>query len=157
MIYSTALFIAEAAGQEGGLFDFDATLPLMAVQFLILAAILNATFFKPLGNAIDERDGYIRENQTEARDRLAKAEAVAQQYESELALTRRKAQETIAEAQAAAQAIASQKVAEAQKEAQAKRETAQQELEQQKATAYAELEQQIDDLSHQVLDKLLSV
>ena len=32
---------------EGGLFDFDATLPLMAVQVVLLTFILNALFFKP--------------------------------------------------------------------------------------------------------------
>jgi hypothetical protein len=31
-------------GQKGGLFDLDATLPLMAIQFLILVLLLNATF-----------------------------------------------------------------------------------------------------------------
>ncbi len=37
------------------MFDFDATLPLMAVQFLLLTAILNVVFFKPLSKAIEER------------------------------------------------------------------------------------------------------
>ena len=30
------------------MFDFDATLPLMAVQFLLLMVALNAVFYKPL-------------------------------------------------------------------------------------------------------------
>jgi len=48
MIHWTILLAvetAEEAATEGGLFDFDATLPLMALQFLILVAILNAVLF----------------------------------------------------------------------------------------------------------------
>lgn len=157
MFHWTALLLATETAQEGGLFDFDATLPLMAVQFLVLAAILNATFYKPLGKAIDERDGYIRGNQTEARERLAKAQQLEQQYRQELADTRRKAQEVVAAARAEAQKIASQKLAEAQQEAQMQREHAQAELDQQKQQAFNSLEQQVDGLSRQILDKLLNV
>jgi len=40
---------------EGGLFDFDATLPLMAIQVVILTFILNTLFFKPVGKVVEER------------------------------------------------------------------------------------------------------
>ncbi len=33
-MHGTILFAVEEAAKEGGLFDLDATLPLMAVQFL---------------------------------------------------------------------------------------------------------------------------
>lgn len=150
-----AVEAAETATQEGGLFDFDATLPLMALQFIILVAILNAIFYKPLSQAIDGRDDYIRQNQLEAKERLDKAENLAKQYEQELGETRRKAQATIAAAQAEAEKIAAQKMQEAQAEAQAQREQAQQEIDQQKAEAMASLEQQVDGLSRQILEKLL--
>lgn len=152
------LLAAEAAAEEsGGLFDFNATLPLMAIQFLILAAVLNAVFYKPLGNAIDERDGYVRSNLTEAKERLAKADKLAKQYEQELAESRRKAQSIIADAQAEAQQIADEKLASAQQEAQARKEEVQKEIEAQKQSAFQQLESQVDQLSQQVLDKLLSV
>ena len=38
------IILAAETSKEGGLFDFDATLPLMAIQFLILAVLLNAIF-----------------------------------------------------------------------------------------------------------------
>jgi len=37
---------------EGGLFDLDATLPLMAVQVVLLTLILNALFFRPVGRTV---------------------------------------------------------------------------------------------------------
>nr|WP_080813466.1 F0F1 ATP synthase subunit B' [Halomicronema hongdechloris] len=149
------LAVEAAAEESGGLFDFDATLPLMAVQFLILAAVLNVIFYRPLGNAIDERNGYIRTNQADAQERLAKAEQLAQQYEQDLATTRRQAQSIIAQAQEAAQKMAAQSRADAQQEAQAEREQVQQELDEQKQAALQSLEQQVGDLSRQILDKVL--
>jgi F-type H+-transporting ATPase subunit b len=145
------------AEEAGGLFDLDATLPLMAIQFVILAVVLNAVLYKPLGDAIDGRNDYIRTSITEAKERLAQAEKVAQQYEQELAETRRKAQAVIAKAQAEAQKLAAEQVATAQQEAQAKREAVQKELDEQKASALQSLEGQVDDLSRQLLDKLLSI
>lgn len=153
----TILLAVEETAKSGGLFDIDATLPLMAVQFLILTAVLNAIFYKPLGKAIDGRNDYVRNNLTEARERLAKAERLAQQYEQELAQARKQAQGTISAAQEEAQKIAQGKIAEAQAEAGAKREQAAQEIEQQKQETFRSLEQQVDDLSRQILDKLLQV
>lgn len=152
----TLLAVEAAAEEAGGLFDFDATLPLMAMQFILLAVVLNALLYKPLGKALDERDAYIRTNKVDAKERLAKAEQLAKQYEQELAETRRKAQSIIAEAQEAAQKMAAKTIAEAQQEAQAQREQVQRELDEQKQAALVTLQQQVDALSHQILDKLLS-
>ncbi|CAA9411511.1 ATP synthase F0 sector subunit b' [uncultured Leptolyngbya sp.] len=127
----------------------------MAVQFLVLVALLNVVFYKPLTKAIEDRSDYIRTNETEARERLAKAEHLATQYEQELATTRRQYQQTIATAQAEAQALADQQIATAQQEAQSQRERVQRELDQQKQEAMSSLEQQVESLSRQILDKLL--
>lgn len=137
------------------MFDFDATLPLMAAQFLLLVVILNQVFYKPLTQSLNDRDGYIRANNTEAQERLAKAQGLAQQYEQELADTRRQAQAVIANAQAEAQRIATQQVAEVQREVQAQLQQVQQELDQQKQAALSTLESQVGILSQQILTKLL--
>jgi len=155
MTHWITLLAVEEVAKEGGLFDLDATLPLMAIQFLVLALILNATLYKPLGKAIDGRNEYVRNNQLDAQERLLKAQKLAEQYEQELAGARRQAQATIAEAQTEAQKIAAQKIAAAQQEAQAQREKAAGEIEQQKQQALASLEAQVDALSRQILEKLL--
>ncbi|MEA5620932.1 F0F1 ATP synthase subunit B' [Cronbergia sp. UHCC 0137] len=155
MTHWITLLAVEEVAKEGGLFDLDATLPLMAIQFLVLALILNATLYKPLGNAIDGRNEYIRNNQLEAKERLSKVEKLAEQYEQDLAGARRQAQTIVADAQAEGQKIAGQKIAAAQQEAQAKKEQAASEIEQQKQQALASLEAQVDALSRQMLEKLL--
>ncbi|MGB7488361.1 MAG: F0F1 ATP synthase subunit B', partial [Phormidesmis sp.] len=90
-----AVEAVESVEEAGGLFDLNATLPLMAIQFLILMAILNAILYKPLGNAIDERDAYVRDTKAGAQERLAKAEKMAADYEQSLADTRREARSVI--------------------------------------------------------------
>ena len=141
--------------EELKVFDFDATLPFMALQFLVLMVVLNAVFYKPLTKMLDERDEYIRTTQLSAGERLAKAQKLAQEYEQKLGETRKQSQAVIAAAQADAQKTASAKVAEAQKEAQVAREKAGQEIEQQKQEAMRSLEQEVDVLSRQILEKLL--
>lgn len=137
------------------MFDFDATLPLMAVQFLLLTALLNAVFYKPLMKVLDEREDFLRSGDTGSKDKLAKAESIVKEYESQIAQARRESQDLIQKAQAEAKEITAAKVATAQQEVQSQREAATQEIEQQKAAAFATLEQQVDSLSRQILEKIL--
>jgi F-type H+-transporting ATPase subunit b len=137
------------------MFDFDATLPLMALQFLLLAALLNVIFYKPLTKVLDDRDNYIRTNTLDAKERLVKAERLTQEYEQQLSAARRQSQATIEAAQLEAKKITAQEIAKAQQEAQQERERAAIEIEQQKQQAFSELEQQVDALSRQILEKLL--
>jgi len=65
---------ATAGTPEGGLFDLDATLPLMAVQVVILTFILNSLFFRPVGKAVEEREGYIATSRSDAKQKLAQAQ-----------------------------------------------------------------------------------
>jgi F-type H+-transporting ATPase subunit b len=141
---------------EGGLFDLNATLPLMMIQLLVLAVVLNALFFKPLGKVLDDRSDYVSSNRLGAQEKLDKSKALVQQFETELSDTRRQAQALIAEAQADAQKLAAEELAVAQGEAQVQREQVQTEINAQRSVAMATLDQQIDALSNQILDKLLA-
>jgi F-type H+-transporting ATPase subunit b len=137
------------------MFDFDATMPLMALQFLLFTALLNAVFYKPLTKVLDERDEYIRNNSSDARERLAKAESIVAEYERQIAAARRESQALIQQAQTDAREINAQKIAEAQKEVQSQKEAAAREIQEQKAAAMSNLEQQVDSLSRQILEKIL--
>lgn len=137
------------------MFDFDATLPLMAVQFMVLVFLLNAVFYKPLTKVLEDRAELIRSSQTGAKEGIDKINALTAQYEKELTDSRRQYQAVIGKAQAEAQKIADEKVAAAQAEAIAAREQAKQELDVQKQTALTSLETQVESLSREILDKLL--
>ena len=159
MTYWTILMTAaEAAAEttpEGGLFDIDATLPLMALQFLILMAVLNALLYKPLGKAIDQRSDYVRNSLKNARELKEKSEMLATQYDNELRDVRRQSQDIIAQAKAEAEKISNSKIQEAQQEVADRKQKAAEEIEAQKAEAMQSLEQQVDSLSDQILEKLL--
>lgn len=137
------------------MFDFDATLPLMALQFILLAVVLNAIFYKPLNKVLDERAEFLRRQKGEAKERLAKATGLTAKYEQQLGEARRQSQDIIAAAQADAKRLADEQIAEAQRQAQAERESAAQEIEQEKQAAMQALEQQVEALSRQILEKLL--
>lgn len=142
-------------GSEGGLFDFNATLPLMALQFLLLVLILNAVFYKPVVNVLDERDEYIRNSLTAASATLLKADKLTQIYEKQLSDSRKKAQETIRASQQEAQDIVSINIKEAQQETEKLVYEASIQLNIQKEQALKTLESQVDILSDQIQEKLL--
>ena len=60
------MFIALAAEERGGLFDFGATLPIVASEFLILLFVLNLILYSPLTKMINTRNESILENLSQA-------------------------------------------------------------------------------------------
>nr|YP_010851412.1 ATP synthase CF0 subunit II [Echinothamnion hookeri]WGH14393.1 ATP synthase CF0 subunit II [Echinothamnion hookeri] len=141
---------------KGGLFDFNATLPLMALQFLALTVILNFLYYKPVATILDDREEYIRNSLTSASASLVKADELTKTYEFELAESRKSAQKIIKSAQEEAQLIVSEKLKEAQKDAEKLLLNAYNELNIQKKQALKSLEIQIDILSDQIQKKLLN-
>nr|WMP11695.1 ATP synthase subunit b' [Laurencia sp. A25] len=139
----------------GGLFDFNATLPLMALQFLALTVTLNLIFYKPVSNVLDAREEYIRNSLTSASASLVKANELTKKYEFNLAESRKKAQNIIKNAQQEAQLVVSEKIKEAQKDAEQLLIDAYQELNIQKEQALKSLEIQVGILSEQIKGKLL--
>jgi len=154
-LVSTVLLAAEAVEQKGGLFDVNATLPIMAVQFIVFVALLNAIFFKPLSKAIDDRDDYVRAQIIGAKERIEKSELVVKQYEQALAAARKATQNILAIAQTDANKIRKERIDAAVAEAQAKVASAKAEIDKQKQEATASLDAEVESLSRQVLQKLL--
>ena len=64
---ASVLAMTEASG---GLFDFNATLPLMAIQFILLTVVLTFLFYKPVSKVIDERETYITGNLSQASEKV---------------------------------------------------------------------------------------
>ncbi len=153
--HSLILLAAEASEESSALFDFDATLPVIAIQFLLLAAILNAIYFQPLTQVVDERSEYVRLSLTEAKDKLAETERVTQQYLMATSQARLQAQQVVAAAEKEAQAIREQRLAEIQAEIAAKMAAAQATIEAERQAALAALEAQVASLSQAITAKLL--
>lgn len=96
--FSILISNSEVTG-PGGLFDINATLPLVAIQFLVLMVILNIILYNPLLNIITERNEYILNNLAKASKTLAEANQLTAQYEQELNSVRKEAQLEITNSQ----------------------------------------------------------
>jgi F-type H+-transporting ATPase subunit b len=139
----------------GGLFDFNATLPLMALQIILLSVVLTFVFYKPVSKVIDEREAYINGNLTTASEKLIKADELYNEYDEKLKSARVTAQATIAQSEKEAKDVVSLEINEARKDATQLIEKTNKELEAQKSAALEQLETQVDELSQLIKEKLL--
>jgi F-type H+-transporting ATPase subunit b len=99
MINLSILISSSEVSGPGGLFDIDATLPLVAIQFLLLMVILNVILYNPLLTIIEERKEYILTNLSKASEILAEANKLTTEYEQELDSVRKEAQLEITNSQ----------------------------------------------------------
>jgi F-type H+-transporting ATPase subunit b len=152
---TTWLLLAEAGAQEGGLFDLDATLPLMALQVVLLTFVLNALFFRPVGKAVEEREGYINTSRAEAKSKLAQAERLEADLKAQLKGARQDSQTLVVEAEQEMDRLYRAALAEATSAANASREEARREIDAERDNAKAQLEQQAVALGQQIVSRLL--
>jgi F-type H+-transporting ATPase subunit b len=139
----------------GGLFDFNATLPLMALQIILLSVALTFIFYKPVSKVIDERESYINGNLTTASEKLIKADELYNSYDEQLKTARVSAQAIIAQSEKEAKDVVALEIEQARKDASQLIEKTNRDLEAQKSLALKELETQVDELSQLIKEKLL--
>ena len=152
MLATQLLAMTEGAG---GLFDFNATLPLMAIQFVLLTVVLTFLFYKPVSKVIDEREAYISGNLSQASEKLVKADELYKQYDEQLKAARVNAQTIIAKSEKDAKDAVAVEIGEARADAAKLIAQTNKELEAQKSLALEKLETQVDELSQLIKEKLL--
>jgi F-type H+-transporting ATPase subunit b len=150
------LLLAEAGAPEGGLFDLDATLPLMALQVVILTFILNALFFRPVGRAVEEREGFITTSRAEAKQKLAQAERLEADLRDQLRDARQQSQKLVVEAEQESDRLYREALALAQSESNASREQARREIDAQRSEALGTIRGDADKLAGLIVDRLLA-
>ena len=141
---------------ERGLFDFDATLPLMAAQVVLLTYILNALFFKPVGKVVEEREDYVLTSRTEAKKKLAEVEKLETDLKNQLKGARQAAQKVIAEAEDDSDKLYKEALSLANSEANASREKVRREIDSQRESALNQLKSDADKLGDLIVQKLLA-
>lgn len=99
MVNISIILASSKVTGPGGLFDFNATLPLVLIQFILLMLILNTILYNPLLIVITERQEYILNTLTTASEILAKSNELIIQYEQELENVRKQAQLEIKKSQ----------------------------------------------------------
>merc|ERR1712187_24682 len=80
----------------GGMFDFGLTLPFVAVTFLTMMAVLNALWYSPVTNEMEERNAKLLQTLSEATDTLTKADEIQVQYTEQIKEAREKASKAVA-------------------------------------------------------------
>jgi len=139
----------------GGLFDFNATLPLMAIQFVLLTVALTFVFYKPVSKVIDELETFISGNLNQASEKLITADELYKQYDEQLKTAKANAQSVIAKSEKEAKDAVALEIGQARTDAAVLIEKTNKELEAQKSLALEQLETQVDELSQLIKEKLL--
>jgi len=141
---------------EGGLFDFNATLPLLVIQFLILMFILNIILYNPLLSVINERNDYIVSNLAKSADLLAEVNTIKEAYESEVLEARKAGQVELTRFQKECKELFDAELELSQKEYDAILERLTNRLSEEKASALTTLEKEIESISEQILGKIFA-
>nr|ASQ40342.1 ATP synthase CF0 B' subunit [Cyanoptyche gloeocystis] len=140
---------------EGGLFDFDATLPLMIVQLITLMLLLNIFFYKPFTKILDERNKYIQSNLTLSQSYLLEAEQLKEQYDKKVVDAKQQSAKLTSSAKTEMQELISKRLSEAQTKANTQIEAAKANFEMQRQQSLKTLEPEIQVLSLKIFEKLI--
>ena len=140
---------------EGGLFDINATLPLMAIQVVALTYILNSLFFKPVGNVVEKREKFVSNNIIEAKNKLSEVKKLEADLLTQLQSARTEAQRIVSEAENESDKLYKEALELANNEANAAKEKARLEIESQTSAARDQLSKQADDLSELIVNRLI--
>jgi len=140
---------------EGGLFDINATLPLMAIQVVALTYILNSLFFKPVGNVVEKREKFVSNNIIEAKNKLSEVKKLEADLLTQLQSARTEAQRIVIEAENESDKLYKEALELANNEANASKEKARLEIESQTSAARDQLSKQADDLSKLIVNRLI--
>ena len=152
----TWLLLAEAGVPEGGLFDLDATLPLKAVQVVLLTYLLNVLFFRPIGKVVEDREGYISTSRADAKEKLAQIQRLEADLAEQLKEARQAAQAAVVEAEQEVDGLYRAAVTQAELEANSTKEAARREMDNERNQARAQLQSRVDQLSDQIINRLLT-
>ncbi|CAI5975035.1 unnamed protein product [Closterium sp. NIES-65] len=145
---------AFAEEEKGKIFDFNLTLPIIVVQFLLLMVALDNIWFKPVSTVMDSRDEEIRKKLIGVRDNSGEIKDLQSQAEALIKAAR-------AEASGQMNAMKKEVAAELDAKLQAYRARIEKELESslanletQKVATLKSLDSQVSALSDEIVNKL---
>jgi F-type H+-transporting ATPase subunit b len=84
------------------MFNFNLTIAIQMVSFLVFVFLMNRIFFRPIVRAIEARQAYLLTQQQKASESLKETESLQRDYEARLRKAREEAQAIVAQATAEA-------------------------------------------------------
>jgi len=85
------------------MFNFNLTIAIQMVSFLVFVFLMSRIFFRPIVRAIEARQAYLLDQQQKAADSLKETESLQRDYEARLSKARQEAQAIVAQATAEAE------------------------------------------------------
>ncbi|KAJ4797052.1 ATP synthase subunit b [Rhynchospora pubera] len=146
---------ALAEMEKAGLFDFNLTLPIIAIEFLLLMVALDKLYFSPLGAFMDARDAKIRAELSEVKDTSAEVKELEEKAVAVMRAARAEIAAALSKMKKEMTAELEVKLAEEQARIELELAAALNNLEKEKEEALRVLDAQIDALSEEIVRKVL--
>ena len=156
MFYNYNSILIIGTEKTGGLFDFDGTLPTIALQFVLFMFILNFILYTPLLDTIDERNIYVKKSLDEATSILAKSNQLNIKYENKTSKARKAAKLDLVTYQKLYKEILEEKMQSSQMFIDEFLIETTENFENNKDTILASFDNEIESLSSQIMTKILT-
>jgi F-type H+-transporting ATPase subunit b len=156
-----ALMVLPALAEEvekepkGKIFDFNLTLPIIAVQFLLLMVALDNIWFKPVGKVMDARDENIRKKLLGVRDNSGEIKKMQEEAEAILRAARIETTDSLSKTKKETAAMLDEKLQESRSRIEKELVLSLANLEEQKEDTLRSLDKQVQTLSEEILSKVL--
>ncbi|KAL6502086.1 hypothetical protein OROGR_027219 [Orobanche gracilis] len=141
--------------EKAALFDFNLTLPIIALEFLFLMFALDKIYYTPLGRFMDERDAAIREKLESVNDTSSEVRALEDQAAAVMRTARAEISAALNKMKRETQIEVDEKLAEGRKKVETELQVALASLEKQKEETVRALDSQIVAFSDEIVKKVL--
>jgi len=149
------IMAAPSFAEAGKIFDFNATLPVMAAQFLLLMVFLEKTWFTPVGKVLDERDSLIRSKLGSVKDSTGDVDKLAAEAQDILKAARAEVTALINGQKNAKQAELDKQYNEAKAKITKEIDASIAVLEKENSATLSKLDAQVEKISNEVLRRVL--
>ncbi|XP_039130043.1 ATP synthase subunit b', chloroplastic [Dioscorea cayenensis subsp. rotundata] len=141
--------------EKAALFDFNLTLPAIAIEFLLLMIALDKIYFTPLGKFMDSRDAAIRAQLGEVKDTSEEVKQLEEQAAAVMKAARAEITAALNKMKKETTAELEVKLVEGRKKVERELAEALENLEKQKEDTIKALDSQIAALSNEIVKKVL--
>lgn len=138
------------------MFEFNATLIVAMISFVVFMFIMNAIFYRPILNIIRKREEFVAKNYATAKEMANKADELNNEYETKLNEAKAISRNNIAKEMESAQKVYSEKAKNAKDKAKIQIQNNKEIIEAEKIRLYEKLDSEtIENISSEILKKVM--
>lgn len=138
------------------MFEFNATLIVAMISFVVFMFIMNAIFYRPILNIIRKRDEFVNQNYEAAKEMSDKAKELNNEYQTKLNDAKAKSRNNIAKEMESAQKVYTEQTCDAKEKAKIQIQNNKKIIESEKIKLCEELDSStIENISSEILKKVM--